>query len=102
MCSCLAEQKLSVLGSCDKSEMVAASQKRCRGHYYDGMQILAEELWFALRHSEGADVLFYDEHVKYLPKQQIYKRPPGSTVTQQWRLNMQMWQPVPGKESIDE
>jgi len=42
MCSCLAEQKPSVLGSCDKSEMAAASQKRCRGHYYDGMQILVK------------------------------------------------------------
>jgi prepilin-type processing-associated H-X9-DG protein len=53
------------------------------------------------RHSEGANVLFYDGHVKYMQKQEIYQRPPGLTVPQQWRLNMQLWQPIPGRSYID-
>jgi len=54
----------------------------------------------AYRHSEGADVLFYDGHVKYLPKQQIYKY--GSSPDEARRLNNQSWLPIPGQQYIDE
>lgn len=53
----------------------------------------------AYRHSEGANVVFYDWHLKYLKKQQIY-------IYDEWGqgsyLNDQSWLPIPGKEYIDQ
>jgi prepilin-type N-terminal cleavage/methylation domain-containing protein/prepilin-type processing-associated H-X9-DG protein len=54
----------------------------------------------AYRHNEGANVLFYDSHTKYLPKQQIFKVSEDSF--EQFALNKQMWFPIPNKWYIDE
>jgi prepilin-type N-terminal cleavage/methylation domain-containing protein/prepilin-type processing-associated H-X9-DG protein len=57
----------------------------------------------SFRHSEGANMLFYDCHLKYLLKEQIYHYPDSSlTPAQAMRLNNQSWLPIPGREYIDE
>ena len=54
----------------------------------------------AYRHSEGANVAFYDGHLAYLSKKQIYKS--AATPAATMRLNNQSWLPIPRKEYIDE
>jgi prepilin-type N-terminal cleavage/methylation domain-containing protein/prepilin-type processing-associated H-X9-DG protein len=54
----------------------------------------------AYRHNEGANVIFYDWHSQYLPKDQIFKS--AGTKAATMRLNNQSWLPIPGKEYIDE
>jgi prepilin-type N-terminal cleavage/methylation domain-containing protein/prepilin-type processing-associated H-X9-DG protein len=54
----------------------------------------------AYRHSEGANVVFYDWHSKYLSKKQIFKIAGTNAATM--RLNNLSWLPIPGKEYIDE
>ena len=53
----------------------------------------------AYRHNEGANVGFYDWHVKWLSKKEIYPKPPG-LAEQEKALNA-IWIPVPGKEYLD-
>jgi prepilin-type N-terminal cleavage/methylation domain-containing protein/prepilin-type processing-associated H-X9-DG protein len=53
----------------------------------------------AYRHNEGANVAFYDGHVNWLKKQQIYPKPPG--LEEQERALNAIWLPVPGKEYLD-
>jgi prepilin-type N-terminal cleavage/methylation domain-containing protein/prepilin-type processing-associated H-X9-DG protein len=70
--------------------------------YHDSMGSWAYDAP-SFRHSEGANVLFYDGHVKYLLKEQIYHYSGGGlTIPQAMRLNNQSWLPIPGKEYIDE
>jgi prepilin-type N-terminal cleavage/methylation domain-containing protein/prepilin-type processing-associated H-X9-DG protein len=52
------------------------------------------------RHSEGANVSYYDGHAAYLPKKQIFKNANGKMKDMQ-AMNNVMWQPIPGKEFID-
>ncbi|MFH1371725.1 MAG: prepilin-type N-terminal cleavage/methylation domain-containing protein [Planctomycetota bacterium] len=55
----------------------------------------------AYRHDEGANMLFYDGHVNYLPKEEIYHYPDsGLTPAQAMRLNNQSWLPIPDREYI--
>jgi prepilin-type processing-associated H-X9-DG protein/prepilin-type N-terminal cleavage/methylation domain-containing protein len=54
----------------------------------------------AYRHNEGANVLFYDGHTKYLKKQQIFKV--SDDPFEQLALNMPMWFPIPLRWCIDE
>jgi len=57
----------------------------------------------AYRHNEGANVLFYDGCVKYLPKEEIYIYSGGGlTIPEAMRLNNQSWLPIPGQEYIDQ
>ena len=52
----------------------------------------------AYRHSEGANVLFYDGHVNYLPMQQIHVEDPGGDpYAPLVVLNRQMWTPIKGR-----
>jgi prepilin-type N-terminal cleavage/methylation domain-containing protein/prepilin-type processing-associated H-X9-DG protein len=53
----------------------------------------------AYRHSEGANIAFYDSHVQWMPKQQIYPKPPG--LEEQEKALNAIWVPVPGKEYLD-
>jgi prepilin-type N-terminal cleavage/methylation domain-containing protein/prepilin-type processing-associated H-X9-DG protein len=71
--------------------------------YHDSMGSWAYDAP-SYRHSEGANVLFYDGHLKYLPKEQIYhySSPGGLTGPQAMRLNNQSWLPIPGQECIDQ
>jgi len=54
----------------------------------------------AYRHSEGANVAFYDGHLAYLSKKEIFKS--AATPAATMRLNNRSWLPIPGKEYIDE
>jgi len=52
----------------------------------------------AYRHSEGANVLFYDGHVNYMPMQQIHVEDPGGDpYAPLVVLNRQMWTPIKGR-----
>ncbi|MCX5634256.1 MAG: DUF1559 domain-containing protein [Planctomycetota bacterium] len=53
----------------------------------------------AYRHSQGANVLFYDGHVKWMSKKEIYPKPPG--LEEQERALNAIWVPIPGKEYLD-
>ena len=53
----------------------------------------------AYRHSQGANVLFYDGHLKWLSKKEIYPKPPG-LAEQEQALNA-IWVPIPGKEYLN-
>jgi prepilin-type N-terminal cleavage/methylation domain-containing protein/prepilin-type processing-associated H-X9-DG protein len=59
--------------------------------------------WFwdavAYRHSEGANVVFYDGHLKYMAKQQVYIT--TGNAFQQRQANNQLWLPIPGRECMD-
>jgi len=50
----------------------------------------------AYRHREGANVVFYDGHMKYLPKQQIFKVNNDDGEAEYW-TNMQTWMPIWGR-----
>jgi prepilin-type N-terminal cleavage/methylation domain-containing protein/prepilin-type processing-associated H-X9-DG protein len=54
----------------------------------------------AYRHNEGANVLFYDGHQTWLPKQEIFKKADigGADALLE---NVSMWFPIPGKWYID-
>ena len=54
----------------------------------------------AYRHNEGANVLFYDGHAKYLPKQQVFKLADIGG-TDALMVNWPMWFPIKGKWYID-
>ncbi len=54
----------------------------------------------AYRHNEGANVTFYDGHLAYLSKKEIYKT--AATPAATMRLNNQSWLPIPGKECIEQ
>jgi len=57
----------------------------------------------SFRHSEGANVVFYDWHSRYLSKKRMYIYSGGGiTPAQAMRLNNLSWLPIPGKEYIDE
>lgn len=50
------------------------------------------------RHSEGANIAFYDVHVKWMPKEQIYTYPyPGCNVLCAQNLIKALWWPTPGQ-----
>lgn len=55
----------------------------------------------AYRHSEGANVLFYDGHTKYLPKEQIFKLADVGGIDA-LLANKSMWFPIPNKWYIDQ
>jgi prepilin-type N-terminal cleavage/methylation domain-containing protein/prepilin-type processing-associated H-X9-DG protein len=48
----------------------------------------------AYRHREGANVVFYDGHMKYLSKKEIFKVNDDDGEAQFW-TNMQTWMPIP-------
>jgi prepilin-type N-terminal cleavage/methylation domain-containing protein/prepilin-type processing-associated H-X9-DG protein len=56
----------------------------------------------AYRHNEGANIAFYDAHVSWLPKQEVY--PPienfANRKEQAQALNA-IWMPIPGKDQLD-
>jgi len=54
----------------------------------------------AYRHNDGANVLFYDGHVKYLPMQEI--RPDGAPFDPLVVLNRHRWFPIWPKRYLDE
>jgi prepilin-type N-terminal cleavage/methylation domain-containing protein/prepilin-type processing-associated H-X9-DG protein len=49
----------------------------------------------AYRHSEGANIAFYDGHVKWLPKQKIWPQVPEHypNKKEQWRAHKALWYP---------
>ena len=47
----------------------------------------------AYRHKEGANMVFYDGHMKYLSKKEIFQYDEDGDV-QFWRLNMPKWMPI--------
>jgi len=53
----------------------------------------------AYRHSEGANVAFYDGHTNYMTKQQIFKVNEDPIV--QFNLNMPTWVPIANRVYID-
>jgi prepilin-type N-terminal cleavage/methylation domain-containing protein/prepilin-type processing-associated H-X9-DG protein len=53
----------------------------------------------AYRHSEGANVAFYDGHTNYMPKQQIFKVNEDDIV--QFNLNKSTWVPITNRTFID-
>jgi prepilin-type N-terminal cleavage/methylation domain-containing protein/prepilin-type processing-associated H-X9-DG protein len=54
----------------------------------------------AYRHREGADVLFYDGHVKWMAKQEIFKVDLDDAWNQS-ALNKPTWQPITDRNYID-
>ena len=54
------------------------------------------------RHSEGANIAFYDCHVKWMPKNEIYPYiPPAKDKLNQLNLIQALWWPIPGKQYLD-
>jgi prepilin-type N-terminal cleavage/methylation domain-containing protein/prepilin-type processing-associated H-X9-DG protein len=53
----------------------------------------------AYRHSEGANMVFYDGHLKYMSKRQIYKT--IGNAYEQMASNWPTWFPIPGRYYID-
>jgi prepilin-type N-terminal cleavage/methylation domain-containing protein/prepilin-type processing-associated H-X9-DG protein len=54
------------------------------------------------RHSEGANILFYDGHVKRMPKQEIYIYSyTGCNDSCALKLIKALWWPIPGKQYLD-
>ena len=54
------------------------------------------------RHSEGANIAFYDCHVKWMPKTEIYPYiPPAKDRLDQQNLIQALWWPIPGKQYLD-
>jgi prepilin-type N-terminal cleavage/methylation domain-containing protein/prepilin-type processing-associated H-X9-DG protein len=53
----------------------------------------------AYRHSEGANVVFYDSHVDYMKKQQIFKV--DEDPIKQFNLNKPTWVPIDDRMFID-
>jgi prepilin-type N-terminal cleavage/methylation domain-containing protein/prepilin-type processing-associated H-X9-DG protein len=53
----------------------------------------------AYRHNEGANVLFYDGHTKYMSKKQVYPIFPDDPYEQERALNA-MWYPIPDQECL--
>ena len=53
----------------------------------------------AYRHSEGANVAFYDDHINYMTKQQIFKVNEDSI--EQFNLNKPAWVPIADRMFID-
>jgi prepilin-type N-terminal cleavage/methylation domain-containing protein/prepilin-type processing-associated H-X9-DG protein len=53
----------------------------------------------AYRHSEGANVAFYDGHINYMPKQKIFKVNEDSI--EQFNLNKPTWVPIGDRMYID-
>ncbi|MCE5341444.1 MAG: prepilin-type N-terminal cleavage/methylation domain-containing protein [Planctomycetaceae bacterium] len=54
----------------------------------------------AYRHREGANILFYDGHVKYLSKQEIFKVDPDDGLNQ-FLLNKPSWFPIGDRLYLD-
>lgn len=52
----------------------------------------------AYRHSEGANIAFYDGHVKWMPKQEIW--PHRTKLPEQARALEAIWVPIPGKRQL--
>jgi len=52
----------------------------------------------AYRHDEGANILFYDAHVKWMPKQEIW--PHRKKAPEQMEALKAIWVPVPGKRTL--
>ncbi len=52
----------------------------------------------AYRHSEGANITFYDGHVKWMPKQEIW--PHRTKLPEQDKALQALWVPVPGKRQL--
>jgi prepilin-type N-terminal cleavage/methylation domain-containing protein/prepilin-type processing-associated H-X9-DG protein len=53
----------------------------------------------AYRHSEGANVVFYDGHMTYMKKQQIFKV--NEDPIEQFNLNKPAWVPIPNRMYLD-
>jgi prepilin-type processing-associated H-X9-DG protein len=47
------------------------------------------------RHSEGANITFYDGHVEYWPKEKVYPYVPG--LLEQFMVLKKIWYPIPSQ-----
>jgi prepilin-type processing-associated H-X9-DG protein len=56
----------------------------------------------AYRHSEGANIAFYDAHVKWMPKQEIWPQLENfANLLEQMKALNAIWMPIPGKDFLD-
>jgi prepilin-type N-terminal cleavage/methylation domain-containing protein len=54
----------------------------------------------AYRHREGLNMVFYDCHMKYLAKKEVYIVVEDDTI-KEFNLNIPAWQPIPNRRFID-